>query len=92
MARTSLAANASYFGEQVFDGDETNTFGRKMPAYTLVDVKLATAIDGWQFNATVRNLLNQKYFSYGLYTAFPTYIAYPAAERNFFVSAQYQFH
>jgi iron complex outermembrane receptor protein len=92
MARTRLAASVSYVGEQVFDGDETNAFGRRMPAYTLVDVKITTALGGWQFNAAVRNLLDQKYFSYGLYTGFPTYVAYPAAERNFFVSAQYTFN
>ena len=35
-------ASVRYVGEQVFDGDETNTFGRKMPSYTVVDLKLTT--------------------------------------------------
>ncbi len=78
-------------GEQVFDGDETNTFGRRMPHYTLVDLKLNKETGGWLLSAGVRNLLNQKYFSYGLFTGFPTFIAYPAAERSWFASAQYTF-
>jgi len=78
-------------GTQVFDGDETNTFGRKMPSYTLVDLKIANETRGWSLSAGVKNLFNQKYFTYGLFTGFPTFIAYPAAERSVFASAQYTF-
>jgi iron complex outermembrane receptor protein len=92
MPRTRLNAVVNYIGEQVFDGDETNTFGRKMPGYTLVDLKLINDTRGWQLSAAVKNLLNQKYFSYGLtFVGFPSFIAYPAPERSFFVSAQYTF-
>ncbi len=91
MPRTRLNAFVNYVGEQVFDGDETNTFGRRMPHYTLVDLKLNKETGGWLLSAGVRNLLNQKYFSYGLFTGFPTFIAYPAAERSWFASAQYTF-
>ena len=91
MPRTRLNALASYIGEQVFDGDEANTFGRKMPAYTLVDVKLSNETRGWLLSAGVKNMFNQKYFSYGLFTGFPTFIAYPAPERSFFASAMYTF-
>jgi iron complex outermembrane receptor protein len=91
MPRTRLSAVATYTGEQLFDGDETNTFGRKMPAYTLADIKLSHEYRGWLFDATVKNLFNEKYFSYGVYTGFPTFSAYPAPERSVFVSAQYTF-
>ncbi len=91
MPRTRLNALATYTGEQVYDGDETNTFGRKMPAYTLVDIKLSNETGGWLLSAGVKNLLNQKYFSYGVFTGFPTFSAYPAPERSFFASAQYAF-
>ena len=91
MPRTRLNAVVNYVGEQVFDGDETNTFGRKMPHYTLVDLKLNKETGGWLLSTGVKNLLNQKYFSYGLFTGFPTFIAYPAAERSWFVSVQYTF-
>jgi len=91
MPRTRLIGAASYVGTQVFDGDETNTFGRRMPSYTLVDLKVVTETRGWLLSAGVKNLLNQQYFTYGLFTGFPTFIAYPATDRALFVSAQYTF-
>lgn len=91
MPRTRLNAVVNYVGEQVFDGDEMNTFGRRMPHYTLVDLKLINETGGWLLSAGVKNLLNQQYFSYGLFTGFPTFIAYPAAQRSWFASAQYAF-
>jgi iron complex outermembrane receptor protein len=89
--RTRLDAVLRYVGEQVFDGDETNTFGRKMPAYTVVDLKLSHEAGGWRVDGGVRNLFNEKYFTYGVFTGFPTYAALPAPERAFFVTAQYAF-
>jgi len=91
MPRTRFVGQASYVGTQVYDGDETNTFGRKMPSYTLVDAKVVNESGGWLLSAGVKNLLNQKYFSYGLFTGFPTFIAYPAPERAFFATAQYTY-
>jgi len=89
--RTRLDASLRFVGDQVFDGDETNTFGRKIPSYTVVDLKLTHATGGWALAAAVANLFNEKYFSYGVFTGFPTYAALPAAERSLFVSAQYTF-
>ncbi len=80
-----------YVGSSPFDADETNTFGRKMPAYTVADLKLSVRTAGWLLNAGARNLFDKKYFSYGVFTGFPTYAALPAAERTLFVSAQYTF-
>jgi iron complex outermembrane receptor protein len=91
MPRTRISGLVTYTGEQVFDGDEANTFGRKMPSYTLADIKLSHEYRGWQFDASAKNLFNQKYFSYGIFTGFPTFSAYPAPERSVFVSAQYTF-
>jgi len=81
-----------YVGEQVFDGDETNTFGRKMPSYTVVDVKLSYERGGWLLGAGVKNLFDEKYFNYGVFDSFtPTYFAYPQPERSIFATAQYTF-
>lgn len=90
-ARARLDAAARYVGEQRYDGDELNTFNQKMPAYTVVDVKLAYDQAGWRYTAGVQNLFNQHYFSYGVYTGFPTYAALPAPERSAFVTARYTF-
>jgi iron complex outermembrane receptor protein len=94
LPRTRLDAVVNYVGDQVFDADETNTFGRKMPGYTLADAKLSHEYRGWLLNAGVKNLFNRKYFTYGVFSpaffdAPATFFAYPAAERSVFVSAQY---
>ena len=91
LPRTRVNAVANYVGQQRFDSDETNTFNVKMPSYTLVDLKLMHEYRGWSFTTGVKNLFNEKYFTYGVFTGFPTYNAYPAAERSVFVSAQYEF-
>ena len=89
-ARADLVAR--YVGEQVFDGDETNTFGRRMPAYTVVDFKLTYESAGWLLGAGVKNLLDEKYFKYAVFDSFtPTYFAYPQPERSIFATAQYTF-
>jgi iron complex outermembrane receptor protein len=89
-ARADIVAR--YVGEQVFDGDETNTFGRKMPSYTVVDFKLTYESAGWLLGAGVKNLLDEKYFNYAVFDSFtPTYFAYPQPERSFFATAQYTF-
>ncbi len=96
MPRTRLNAVVNYVGDQVFDADETNTLGRKMPSYTLVGLKLINETRGWLLSAGVKNLFNQRYFTYGVFSP-PffgnpaTFFAYPAAERSVFVSAQYTF-
>lgn len=83
---------ATYVGEQVFDGDETNTFGRKMPAYTVVNLKLTYESGGWLLGAGVKNLFGEKYFNYGVFDSFtPTFFAYPQPERSIFATAQYTF-
>ena len=89
--RTRLDASLRYVGKQVFDADETNTFGRKIPEYTVVDLKLSHMTNGWLLAASVKNLFDEKYFSYGVFTNFPTYAALPAPERSLFLSAEYRF-
>ena len=78
----------SYVGEQFFDGDATNTFSQKIPAYTLINLKAEYDIDRWTLAAGVNNLLNEKYFNYGLVVG-STYVAYPQAGITFFASARY---
>src|SRR5262249_5563476 len=55
-SRSRLDASVRYVGEQTFDADETNTFGRKIPAYTVMDLKLTHATGGWLLAASVKNL------------------------------------
>lgn len=83
-------ATVSYVGDQFFDGDATNTFGQKIPSYTLVNLKAEYDIDGWTLAAGVNNLLDEKYFNYGLVVG-PTYVGYPQAGLTVFGSARYAF-
>ena len=91
MPRARVDAALRYTGEQRYDGDELNTFNRKMPSYTVVDLKLAYDQADWRFTASVLNLFNEHYFSYGVFTGFPTYAALPAPERMLYVTARYTF-
>jgi iron complex outermembrane receptor protein len=88
-ARADLAVR--YVGGSPFDADEANTFARSMPAYAVTDLKLSKRSGGWLLAAGVRNLFDKKYFSYGVFTGFPTYAALPAPQRTAFISAQYTF-
>jgi iron complex outermembrane receptor protein len=89
MPQTQAHVVVRYVGDRPYDSDETNQFGRRMPSYTVVDTKLTHEQRDWSFNAGVRNLFNEKYYTYGVFTGFPTFAALPAPERSFFVSAQY---
>ncbi len=91
--RTRLNVAANYVGSQLYDGDELNAFGREMPAYWTVDLGVFHTQDAWTFGASVRNLLDEKYYTYALAITSPTntFVAYPAPERHFLVSVQYRF-
>lgn len=86
---THLIADIQYVGAQRFDNDQANTF-RKMPTYELVNLKLTHEMRHWLLTASVKNLFNEKYFSYGIVSG-ASYSAYPAAERAYFLSAEYRF-
>jgi iron complex outermembrane receptor protein len=87
--RTRLNANLRYVGEQYFDNDQANRFGRRVPAYGLVDLKLEQRLERrWDLALEVRNLLDKQYFSYGAVDpANPSsYVALPAPERALYAS------
>ena len=88
--RTRLDASLRYVGRQIFDADETNAFGRRVPDYMVVDLKLSHMTSSWLLAASVKNLFDEKYFSYGVFTGFPTYAALPAPGRSVFLSAEYR--
>ena len=89
---TRLNAAANYVGSQLYDGDELNTFGREMPSYWTADLGIFHTIDAWTFGAAVKNLFDEKYYTYALAVGPPSnFVAYPSPERNFLVSVQYHF-
>jgi iron complex outermembrane receptor protein len=90
--RTLVSAVARYIGSQRYDNDVANDFGRKMPSYTLVDLKLSHRVQGWKLSATVLNLFDKFYYSYAVRSlAANTFNAYPSRPRTFIAAAEYAF-
>ena len=91
--KTSVSGNLNYVGKQHFDNDQANTFGKKMPAYTTVDVKFSRREGAWLLGAAVNNLFNRQYYTYGIASTFTPgkYNAYPMAERSLSLNATYEF-
>ncbi len=90
--QTRLNATFSYTGSKFMENDEANTFGVKIPAYSLVDLKLVHQISAWQINASVNNLFDRKYFNYAVSSVSTPgkYNAYTLPGRTFFVGLSYQ--
>ena len=90
--QTRLDALATYVGSQYMDNDQGNT-GVKIPAYTVVDLKLAWEGRGWRLSAAVNNLLGEEYYNYAVRSQFVAdrYNAYPLPERNYTMTAEYTF-
>jgi iron complex outermembrane receptor protein len=91
--KNTLSASLLYVGRQNFDNDLTSTFGRKMPSYTVVDVKFNHCEGAWLLSAAVNNLLNTQYITYGVASTATAgrYNAYPMQQRNLSFVATYQF-
>jgi iron complex outermembrane receptor protein len=91
--KARLNALVTYVGSQYMDNDEGNTFGVKIPAYTVADVKLAWEDRGWRLSAAVNNLFDEQYYNYAVSSqSVPgRYNAYPLPERNFTMTAEYTF-
>jgi len=83
-----LTATARYMGSKYFDNDAANDFGRKIPAYTLVDMKLTRQWHHWQAGLRVNNLFDRRVYDYGVRSVFTPgkYNAYPLPGRSVTVS------
>lgn len=90
--QTRLNAALAYVGSQFMDNDEANTLGIKIPAYSLVDMKLVHSVKNWQVSASVNNLFDRKYFNYAVSSQFTQgkYNAYTLPGRTFFIGLNYQ--
>jgi iron complex outermembrane receptor protein len=89
---TRLNAALSYVGSQFMENDEPNTLGMKIPAYSLVDLKLAHQVGDLQVNASVNNLFDRKYFNYAVCSQFTAgkYSAYTLPGRTLYLGLNYQ--
>ena len=92
-SRTRLSAAASGVSEQRMDNDEPNS-ARRIPAYYLVDLKLAQSFAWGRIAATVNNLFDEKYYDYAVRSAFTPdrYSVYPLPGRSFGFAAEVALH
>ncbi|MCG6953580.1 MAG: TonB-dependent receptor [Betaproteobacteria bacterium] len=88
-ARTQLIGQLATVSSQYMDNDEPNT-GTKIPAYTLVDLKLARAYPWGRLAFIVSNLFDENYYSYAARSAFTPdlYSVYPLPGRTVGVTAE----
>jgi len=93
LPRARLSASYVYVGKQRYDNDQANTYPQEMPTYGLVDLKLTYDVGNLSLAASVANLFDEAYYSYGIVNTFncTTFCAYPQPGRTFFVSAEYKF-
>ena len=90
LPKSRVTFNVRYVGEQRFDNDQANTFPREIPAYTVADLKFEQRVARWDFAFEVRNLFNEKYFSYGATTGANSYSALPATGVAAYASVGYR--
>lgn len=88
-ARTRLSGALTAVSSQFMDNDEPNTLGTKIPAYTVVDLKLAHRFDWGRIALAVNNLFDEDYYSYAVRSAFTTdlYSVYPLPGRTISLTA-----
>jgi iron complex outermembrane receptor protein len=83
--RTRLSGALTAVSEQFMDNDEPNTLGTRIPAFTLVDAKLAQELGWGRLSAAVNNLFDERYYTYAVRSAFVAdrYAVYPLPGRSF---------
>lgn len=89
-AATRFSGALTSLSSQFMDNDEPNTLGVKIPAYTLLDLKLARDFDWGRVALTVNNVLDEDYYTYAVRSAFVAdrYAVYPLPGRTFGASVE----
>jgi iron complex outermembrane receptor protein len=83
--RTRLSGALTALSQQYMDNDEPNTLGTKIPAFTVVDAKLARELGWGRLAAAVNNVFDERYYTYAVRSAFVAdrYAVYPLPGRTF---------
>jgi iron complex outermembrane receptor protein len=83
--RTRLSGALTAVSEQYMDNDEPNTLSAQIPAFTLVDAKLAHELGWGRVSAAVNNVFDERYYTYAVRSAFVAdrYAVYPLPGRTF---------
>lgn len=89
-ARTRLSGALTAASEQFLDNDEPNSLGVKIPAYRVVDLKLARDFGWGRLAAAINNLLDEQYYTYAVRSPFTAdrFAVYPLPGRAFALTAE----
>ena len=90
--RTLLSASVTAVSEQFMDNDEPNSLGVKIPAYAVVDLKLARELGWGRLSAAINNLLDEQYYTYAVRSQFTAdrYAVYPLPGRTLSLTAEFR--
>jgi iron complex outermembrane receptor protein len=80
-ARSRVNASLRWVGRQRYDNDQANTFSRLQPGYALAGLKLEHRIGRTELALEASNLLDRKYYSYGVWNFGNSFSAFPAPGR-----------
>ena len=85
-----MALDLRYTGSKRMDNDQSNTFHRRIPAYTWADLRLAYRAGGWRVEGRIENLLDTEAYDYAVRsTTSAKWNAYPLPERAFYLTVRY---
>lgn len=89
----TLSSRLNYVGSKYFDNDESNDFGKKIPAYSQLDLKLGYTAGNLHAALGVQNVGDVKAHDYGARSTFTAgrHNAYPLPERRAMLEMQYKF-
>lgn len=89
-ARTQLSAALTAQSAQVMDNDEPNTLAVRIPAFAVLDLKLARGFGWGRLAASVNNLTDERYYTYAVRSAFTPdrYSVYSLPGRTLSLSAE----
>ena len=90
MPRTRLSAALTAQSSQVLDNDEPNTLPHRIPAFSVLDLKLAYAPKWGRLSAAINNALDKRYYTYAVRSQFVVdrYDVYPLPGRTLSLTAE----
>lgn len=90
MARTRLSAALTAVSSQVLDNDELNTLPHRIPAYSVLDLKLSRESSWGRLSAAINNVFDKSYYTYAVRSQFVAdrYDVYPLPGRTLSLVAE----
>jgi iron complex outermembrane receptor protein len=90
--RMQLSGAMTAVSSQYMDNDEPNSLGVKIPAYAVVDLKLARELGWGRLSAAINNLLDEQYYTYAVRSQFTAdrYAVYPLPGRTLSLTAEFR--